>query len=581
MTTVPTRKNLVASPVESVPLIAADKALLSLRSSGHDYTSAVGEVIDNSLQANANTIRCRVETIKKKIGSNKKSTEVVDRIAFGDDGDGMDFQTLHNCLKLGFSSRYNDRKGMGRFGVGAKMGAISQCKRVEVWSRERDDTDWLYTHIDLDDIEAGEMATIPAPTSKPLPEGLEDLPGAKGTLVVWSKADRLAQSETGGGRRADTVRTDLVNYIARTFRKFLDRGVTIEFDGAAVLPHDPLYLMTSTRFHQGSEPDPVAPHEWNDFVELQLPNDPSKTAKVHITMTLLPKEWRRVLPGDGRSQFAKDRRIDENEGFSILRADREIFVGYLPKIQPSQEGRPIDRFIGMELRFEPLLDEYFHVRNVKKGAEPIEGLRDQLREKIFNTIKTLRKQVSDDAKEYEKQKAQERGVFSDVEQLVADSQRTSRKPRAGRDTSAKEVEEKIDQAAESVTRDAPPEEKPQRKQQAKERLKAQPYNVVPETWPGQELFVVEHLGVTTIVKMNMSHEFYTEVYGKVLAACDQEENAEVQELGKAVKLGFDMLVAGYAKAEGQFEDTTEFEALRTNWGLELRSLIQQWRKSHN
>ena len=38
----------VGVKAERVELIAADKALVSLRSSGHDYMSAVGEVIDNS-----------------------------------------------------------------------------------------------------------------------------------------------------------------------------------------------------------------------------------------------------------------------------------------------------------------------------------------------------------------------------------------------------------------------------------------------------------------------------------------------------------------------------------------------------
>ena len=64
---------------QKVELIAADTALLSLRSSGHDYCSAVGEVIDNSLQANANNIRCQVFTEKKRIGNNKRATEVVVR----------------------------------------------------------------------------------------------------------------------------------------------------------------------------------------------------------------------------------------------------------------------------------------------------------------------------------------------------------------------------------------------------------------------------------------------------------------------------------------------------------------------
>jgi hypothetical protein len=44
----------------------------------------------------------------------------------------MNRRTLHNALKLGYSTRYDDRKGMGRFGVGAKMGGISQAKRIDL-----------------------------------------------------------------------------------------------------------------------------------------------------------------------------------------------------------------------------------------------------------------------------------------------------------------------------------------------------------------------------------------------------------------------------------------------------------------
>ena len=42
----------------------------------------------------------------------------------------------------------------------------------------------------------------------------------------------------------------------------------------------------------------------------------------------------------------KERRVPENEGVSILRADREIFNGFLRGVQPSLDGREIDRFIG-------------------------------------------------------------------------------------------------------------------------------------------------------------------------------------------------------------------------------------------
>jgi hypothetical protein len=43
---------------------------------------------------------CPVFTEKNDIGKNKRAIEVVDRVAVGDDKDGMDRETLHNTLKL-------------------------------------------------------------------------------------------------------------------------------------------------------------------------------------------------------------------------------------------------------------------------------------------------------------------------------------------------------------------------------------------------------------------------------------------------------------------------------------------------
>src|SRR5205823_4800207 len=112
-------------------------------------------------------------------------------------------------LQFGFSSRYDDRGGMGRFGVGAKLAGISVARRLEIWSRQSAKSPWLYTYIDLDEIKAGNQRYIPAPVSADLPEDCRGLVGDRGTLVVWSKTDRMAVRETGGAQRATTVDTDL------------------------------------------------------------------------------------------------------------------------------------------------------------------------------------------------------------------------------------------------------------------------------------------------------------------------------------------------------------------------------------
>lgn len=575
MTTATVSKDVKA---EKVNLIAADTALVSLRSSGHDYCSAVGEVIDNSLQANANNIRCRIFTEKKRIAKNKRATEVVSRLAVGDDGDGMDVPTLHRSLMLGYSTRYNDRTGMGRFGVGAKLGGISQAKRIDIYSRQSANDPWRHTYIDLEEIHEGSMEYIPAPEETSLPEDCAGLVAKKGTLVVWSKTDRLEETENGGGRRADTVKTDLVQYIARTFRKFLDGGMTIELDGKLVLPHDPLFMMTSTRWHQDGNPDPVAEIKVSEAVEFPIPSNPSEKSKVWVTLTLLPKDFRTVR-GSGGNAFAKERRIPESEGFSVLRADREIFHGYLRGVQPVLTGREIDRFIGKEIRFEPDLDECFQVRNVKKGAEPIGGLQDKLKDVIFKSINTLRKEIRQHFDHVEKQRMLDEGLHSEAEKVAAETQRTARKPKAGKDTSPEEREKAIDEAAESLTKEVPEEHKASKKAQVKAKIEQQPVTIVPDTWPGQEFIETKHLGSNVLVRINMSHPFYTEIYSKLVAAeKPEDEDDQKKEMARVVRNGIDLLIVGYARAEGQYEAPSVFDSLRTNWGLELRDLIQHWTK---
>src|SRR5438132_655627 len=131
------------SPMEGVSPVHVGRALESLRNSDFNTLSAVGEVIDNSMEANAKIIRIMADTEEERKGSPR-----IDFIemAFADDGDGMDKNTLHRCLQLGFSTNYNDRKGIGRFGVGMTLGAITQCRRIEVYSKPKGG-EWHFTYL--------------------------------------------------------------------------------------------------------------------------------------------------------------------------------------------------------------------------------------------------------------------------------------------------------------------------------------------------------------------------------------------------------------------------------------------------
>ena len=198
-------------------------ALDSLRSSDFDALSAYGEVIDNSIQAGATEINLKFEA---PVSGRKRPIDV---LAFADNGCGMDAETLASCLKLGWSSRFNDRTGIGRFGVGMVLGAIHECKRIEVYSKQSASAEWLWTYIDLDEVENGLLTEIPEPVGKSVPEKYKSLiADDHGTLVLWSKYDRQKES-------ADIIIRDAHHYIGRTFRHFIWQDININHCVIALL----------------------------------------------------------------------------------------------------------------------------------------------------------------------------------------------------------------------------------------------------------------------------------------------------------------------------------------------------------
>ena len=55
-----------------------------------------------------------------------------------------------------------------------------------------------------------------------------------------------------------------------------------------------------------------------------------------------------------------------------------------------------DRFWGCEIDFEPALDHWFSVKNIKKGAKPLPGLKEKLHASINGVIQNkLRKEISE------------------------------------------------------------------------------------------------------------------------------------------------------------------------------------------
>ena len=372
---------------KGIPFIEPGTAYQSLRESGFDFSTAIGELIDNSIDAKAKRIEIIPKIVERKFEGRSKPVSVITQIAVVDDGNGMDADKLNSCPQLGFSTRYN-RKGLGRFGVGATYASISQCKRTVFYSRPNGTGNYKATYIDLDEIANKTQTDIPIPNEVHLPKDLEEITSDNSsTIVVWQKCDRLQCDANGRPIESSELLDELKEWVSRTYRYKIWDGAEIYINNEKILAYDPLYLNTSlTNFPN----DPSSTVKCIKSIKWDIPNLQGKTSTITVKLTLLPEEWR-TEQGDGGREPAIKRRIPKNENISILRDHREIAFRNLYPAVPSQLD--IDRWWGCEINFEPDLDECWEVKNIKRGANPIKELRNELKKLLTPNIHALRKDI--------------------------------------------------------------------------------------------------------------------------------------------------------------------------------------------
>ena len=128
-TTSPIAKVAQESKKEDCSIIALDKFIQATRDSGYKGTaSAISELVDNSIQAGAT--RIAISMTATTSGDEDKAIEV----SVLDNGCGMDPFTLRQALRFGGSTRFADRSGLGRYGMGLPNASLSQARRVTVYT---------------------------------------------------------------------------------------------------------------------------------------------------------------------------------------------------------------------------------------------------------------------------------------------------------------------------------------------------------------------------------------------------------------------------------------------------------------
>lgn len=593
----------VSSNIQNVigghEMFRADRVLESLRYSEYELNYGIGELVDNSVEAGAHNVWV-VHKRETEPGAKKKQVvEVVSEIAVIDDGEGMRPDILEKALVLGETLRPQRGKslGIGRFGLGMTLGALSLARRVELYSRAKPSDPFSFTYLDLNEVNKGIQKRLPAAVeAAPPAEYAALLKDSSGTIVILKDADRLKHSLVSQDKPipADDQVAGLANWLGRTYRKFIASGLKIHLDGKQIYLFDPLFLLGPTRWDTKEKPDFRAKPFGTKTIELEVPGRPGEKAEVRVTMTLLPREFRRFRY-HGKRGIAKERLIDENEGISVLRAGREVLYGRVPYLTPEAGRRgmiEIDRFWGCEVEFPPELDPYFEVRYIKRGAQPVPSLRKQLKDLIWPTVEALRDIIQSEFEKEEEAAEAEKTVFAEAEQTMAAVAPMLPRGRSGTDKTEKEAEQEIEEAADesAVVEDAPADEQAQRRESEKQRIKEMPYAIVPVRYPVNTFFETVHQLNRVIVKLNVNHPFYKTVFEPLCGSISTlDEDADVaqgttSEEQRLARNGLMLLILGYAQAEAMFGDREVggqspkqlFDQLRAAWGMTLSTAIQKY-----
>jgi len=350
---------------------SARRLVRSLRDMGYDFTTAVADLVDNSLEANATVVSINVEFD----GDNSW-------VRIADNGRGMLENELIEAMRYGSDREYNEQS-LGKFGLGLKTASMSQCQRLTVASRtDREHTDIVARCWDFEYIESTDKWEVLRIAQQDLDQAIrKELENTTGTVVFWQKLDRILGYKHPYGenarRRLSTMCRDLEIHLAMVFHKFLvgeipGKQFKIYLNGNEVKAWDP-YACTEPKTQHLS---PICIScEYEDI-----------TADIILEPYILPPRDD-FSSRDAWENASGPKKWNQQQGFYVYRNGRMIQSGGWSRLRTPDEHTKLAR-IG--LSFSPVLDEAFKINVSKMRVYLPAQIRDQVENAVEPIVRMAR-----------------------------------------------------------------------------------------------------------------------------------------------------------------------------------------------
>ncbi|MDC3124137.1 ATP-binding protein [Gammaproteobacteria bacterium] len=163
----------------------ASAMIESMRAHGYTLSTAIADLIDNSIAAGASKVWIDFRWEKSN-----------SYITITDNGSGMDESNLREAMKLGSQNPLIERdiEDLGRFGLGLKTASFSQARRLTVVSRKKGKTSlrrWDLDHLSKPEIEGWQLLKSPHDESINRINKLVEKKIKSGTEVLLERLDRV------------------------------------------------------------------------------------------------------------------------------------------------------------------------------------------------------------------------------------------------------------------------------------------------------------------------------------------------------------------------------------------------------
>ncbi len=317
-----------------------------LRDTGYVFKTAVADVVDNSIAAEATEI-----DIELKMDFRNNIF-----LKIFDNGIGMDENGLINAMRYGAKVRLSP-ESLGKFGLGLKTASTAFCRKLSVISRERATGDLIKATWNLDHVvDKGKWELQLAEATEAEAKEFETVIGNRaGTVVVWEKVDRLLRNfARAGGKPAKKAlalhEQELRDHLSLIYQRYLDHNdkracnVTLRLNGIEIEPWNPF-----------CEDEAFLANE--ETVPCEMPD--GKKADFRLRAFILPRKEEFKT----EESFKAAKLSNANQGIYIYRENRLIHGPDWMKLFAKE---PHYTLLRIEFSFNHELDDAFHI-DIKKS----------------------------------------------------------------------------------------------------------------------------------------------------------------------------------------------------------------------